>query len=107
MTALQEPLNTRARFANISLHAAMSAAEHLQHMELATRYEQAAQRMYERYLKLDEHQQANERRAIHFRLERCEREAKFGEYFQVQWRYRRRVEGLEDERRRLGVLTSK
>ena len=54
MAAVQEHLNTRARFANISLHAAMSAAEHLLHMELATRCEQAAQRMYERYLKLDD-----------------------------------------------------
>jgi hypothetical protein len=85
----------------------MSAAEHLQHMEMSQNYDRAAQRHYERYLKLDEHQQANERRAIQFRLDRCEREAKFGEYFQVQWRYQRRVEGLEQERRRLGVLTTK
>lgn len=91
----------------VSLNTAMSAVEHLAHIEQRHHYERLAQQHYERYLKLDEHQQANERRAIQFRLDRCEREAKFGEYFQVQWRYQRRVEGLEQERRRLGVLTTK
>ena len=85
----------------------MSAEERMRHEQQIQHCQQQAQRHYERYLKLDEHQQANERRAIHFRLERCEREAKFGEYYYIQAFYKRRVEGLEDERRRLGVLTSK
>lgn len=81
---------------------------HRQRIAALQRCDEQAQHLYEHfYLTLGAEDQAREREAVKRRIARCEQDGKFGEYFQVQSRYRRRVEGLEDERRRLGVLTSK
>ena len=47
--------------------------------------------------------QARERESLARRLARCEQDGKFGEYFQVQSRYKMRVDDLERTRARLGV----
>lgn len=63
-----------------------------------------AQELYERhYLTLGAEDQARERESLARRIARCEQDGKFGEYFQVQSRYKMRVDALERERERLNV----
>lgn len=57
---------------------------------------------YERYLKLSDREQEQERRAIEQRLRRCQEEQKYGEYFRVQSHYQSMVLGLSETRVRLG-----
>lgn len=57
---------------------------------------------YDRYLKLSDHEQEQERRAIEARLRRCHDEQKFGEYFRIQSHYQSMVLGLSELRVRLG-----
>lgn len=66
--------------------------------------DEKAQHLYEHfYLTLSAVDQARERTALGYRLARCEQDGKFGEYFQVQSRYKMRVDDLERTRARLGV----
>lgn len=68
------------------------------------RCDEQAQHLYEHfYLTLGAEDQAREREAVKRRIARCEQDGKLGEYFQVQSRYKMRVDDLERTRARLGV----
>lgn len=99
--------NTTARvFANTA-HLFMSRTTsdyYRQRIAVLQACDEKAQHLYEHfYLTLGAVDQARERESLARRLARCEQDGKFGEYFQVQSRYKMRVDDLERTRARLGV----